>query len=82
MSCNLNILTNPKTRHSERETLAITYSVFCYKTILILFVQCQTIVEDNEDDFLSVLAKENQNPVDEICVDRTDICKEALRDEL
>jgi len=43
---------------------------------------CQTIVEDNEDDFLSVLAKENQNPVDEICVDRTDICKEALRDEL
>jgi len=43
---------------------------------------CETIVEDHEDDFTTVLSKENPNPVDEICVDRTDLCSQALRDEL
>merc|ERR1719322_1688587 len=43
---------------------------------------CETIVEDNEDDFTNVLSKENPNPVDEICVDRTNLCSQALRDEL
>lgn len=44
--------------------------------------QCETIVEDNEDVFTAVLSKENPNPVDEICVDQTNLCSKALRDEL
>ena len=50
-------------------------------TLTTLF-QCETIVEDNEDVFTSVLSKENPNPVDEICVDQTNLCSQALRDEL
>ena len=47
-----------------------------------LIFQCETIIEDNEDVFTTVLSKENPNPVDEICVDNTSLCSQALRDEL
>ena len=53
----------------------------CWLLLTILF-QCETIVEDNEDVFTAVLSKENPNPVDEICVDQTNLCSKALRDEL
>ena len=47
-----------------------------------LKAHCQTIVEDNEDELTSALAKDNANAVDEICVNRTNICKNSLKDEL
>ena len=53
-----------------------------------IYVQCEAIIEDAEDDFLDIFAGEEdieeslEGYVDEICQKRTKVCQESVKDEL
>ncbi|OCT73865.1 hypothetical protein XELAEV_18032829mg [Xenopus laevis] len=43
---------------------------------------CERVVEEHEDEVLSVITKENDNLADKLCTEETGLCKEYLHNEL